>query len=118
MPKRSEPGNAIFHLLDDLLARRRHLEHENPPAERMQMRCGHLIGGILVDFASPSDRRFVPPEPERERMISWAAIRRRDAGERALTMVKRARERLILLLTVHLSMSPTEINQLNLAQVT
>ena len=35
-----------------------------------------------------------------------------------MTLVKRPRERLILLLAVHLRMSPAEINALNLSQVT
>lgn len=214
----------MFHVLDDLLAVRRHLERENLPAQRMQMSCGHLetpqgavpfivqtpfpaivqpradieraafarfgaempwpeehrgllgalqalvdapivylaeafvrvamhpeaclvtvgtqgkpgwtnqnsfapsvfdylesmagIGGLLVDFKCPFDRRFEPPEPENERAITWADIRRQGVGERALAMAKRPRERLILLLAIHLHMSPAEINKLNLAQVT
>jgi hypothetical protein len=39
-------------------------------------------------------------------------------GERALALVKRPRERLILLLASHLRMAPAEINKLNLARVT
>jgi len=199
MPKRTERGNALFHVLDDLLAVRRHLERENLPAQRMQMSCGNLetslgavpfivqtpfpaivqpradieraafaqfgaempwpedrcgllgslqarvdapivylaeafvrvvmdsdacivtvgtqgkpgwtnqncfapsafdylasmagIGGLLVDFACPFDRRFEPPEPENERAITWAHIRRQGVGERALAMAKRPRER-------------------------
>ena len=78
------------------------------------------IGGLLVHFACPFDRYAEPPEPkdEDERAITWAAIRRPGVGERALAMVKRPRERLILLLAAHLQMGPDEINKLNLAQVT
>jgi hypothetical protein len=45
-------------------------------------------------------------------------IRRRAVGECALSMIKRPRERLILLLAVHLKLSPREISGLNLRQVT
>lgn len=75
-------------------------------------------GGFLVDFVDPFERRFEPPEPENERVITWADIRRQGVGERALAMAKRPRERLILLLAIHLYMSPAEINKLNLSQVT
>ena len=224
MPKRTERGDALFHVLDDLLTVRRHLERENLPAERMQMSYGHLdtplgavpfivqtpfpalvhpsadgeraafaqfgaempwpeeycalleslhelvdapiiclaeafvrvamhpdecvvtlgtqgkpgwtnensfaqdtfdylesmsgIGGLLVNFACPYDRPLEPPEPEDEREITWWDIRRQGVGERALALAKRPRERLILLLAIHLHMSPAEINKLNLAQVT
>ncbi len=76
------------------------------------------IGGLLINFACPFDRRFEPPEPETERAITWADIRRQGVGERALALAKRPRERLILLLAIHLHMSPAEINKLNLSQVT
>ncbi len=75
-------------------------------------------GGVLVDFVCPFDRRFDPPEPENERAITWADIRRQGVGERALSMAKRPRERLILLLAIHLYMSSAEISKLNLLQVT
>ena len=42
MPKKTDHGNAFFHVLDGLLAVSRHLENENLPAQRMQMSCGHL----------------------------------------------------------------------------
>ena len=54
----------------------------------------------------------------KERAITWADIHRQGVGERALAMAKRPRERLILLLTIHLHMTPAEINKLNLPQVT
>ena len=78
------------------------------------------IGGLLVNFASSFDRPFQSPEPEPEDEggITWWDIRRQGVGERALALVKRPRERLILLLAIHLHMSPAEINKLNLAQVT
>ena len=76
------------------------------------------IGGFLVNFECPFDRHFEPPKPENERAITWAAIHKQGVGECALAMVKRPRERLILLLATHLRMAPAEINQLNLSQVT
>jgi hypothetical protein len=76
------------------------------------------IGGLLVNFADPFDRHFQPPEPEEEPGITWWDIRRKDVGECALALVKRPRERLILLLAIHQYMDPDEINKLNLAQVT
>ncbi len=76
------------------------------------------IGGFLVNFACPSDRHFEPPEPENERTVTWSAIHKKGVGESALAMVKRPRERLILLLAIHLRMSPDQINRLNLSQVT
>jgi len=224
MPKKTDHGNAFFHVLDGLLAVSRHLENENLPAQRMQMSCGHLdtlqgavpfivqtpfpaivqpradteraafarfgaeipwpeesrgllgllqalvdapivclaeafvrvvmhrdewvvtlgtrgkpgwtnrnsfapaafdylasmagIGGLLVNFACPFDRPLEPPEPEHKRATTWADIRSQGVGERALAMAKRPRERLILLLAIHLYMSPAEINKLNLSQVT
>ena len=76
------------------------------------------IGGLLVHFASPFDRHFESPEPEDERAITWADIHRQGMGECAPALAKRPRERLILLLAIHLHMSPVEINKLNLSQVT
>ena len=79
---------------------------------------GSSLPSLLVNLACPFDRRFKPPDPENEREITWADIRRRGVGERALAVAKRPRERLILLLAIHLYMSPAKINKLNLAQVT
>ncbi len=76
------------------------------------------IGGFLIHFADPFERPFEAPQPETEQPLTWADIRRPGVGERALTLIKRPRERLILLLAVHLRMSPAEINSLNLFQVT
>lgn len=225
MPKRTDREDGFFRVLDLLLALRRDIESENPPARRMQMRCDHLdtplgsipfiiltpftgilqvraeteratfaqfgserrwpqerrrlheslqglvetpivylaaafvrvvllhngtcvvtvgtrgkpgwsheshftpdvfdylealsgIGGCLVHIACPFDRDAEPPAPKDERAISWAAIHRPGVGERALAMVKHPRERLILMLAIHLHMDPDEINKLNLAQVT
>lgn len=76
-------------------------------------------GGVLVDFVSPFDHRFDPSEPETGRKtVTWSDIRGKEVGECALSMAKRPRERLILLLAVHLYMSPAEISKLNLSQVT
>lgn len=76
------------------------------------------IGGLLVKFADSFDRDVLPPEPQDERGITWWDIRRQGVGERALALVKRPRERLILFLAIHQHLSPAEINKLNLAQVT
>ena len=76
------------------------------------------VGGLLVHFADPFERPFEPPEPENEREITWASIHEQGVGERVLAMIKRPRERLILLLAIHQHMSPAEINGLNLSQVT
>ncbi len=76
------------------------------------------IGGFLVNFECPFDRHSEPHEPENEREVTRADIHEQGVGERALSMVKRPRERLILLLAIHQCLSPTEINDLNLSQVT
>lgn len=76
------------------------------------------IGGFLVWFESPFERPVAPVEPDTEKTTSWMDIRRRAVGECALSMIKRPRERLILLLGVHLKLSPKEISGLNLSQVT
>lgn len=76
------------------------------------------IGGCLVRFESRFDRPVASTRPDTEQTISWMDIRRQAVGESALSLVKRPRERLILLLAVYLDMSPTEINGLNLSQVT
>lgn len=75
------------------------------------------IGGCLVRFESRFDR-LEPAKPDTEPAISWMNIRRQAVGESALSMVKRPRERLILLLAIHLKLSPKEISGLNLRQVT
>lgn len=75
------------------------------------------IGGCLVHIACPFDPDAERPAPKDERAISWVAIHRPGVGERALAMVKRPRERLILMLAIHLHMDPDEIDKLNLAQV-
>lgn len=77
-------------------------------------------GGVLVDFAESFERRSGPPEPgpEKKREAHWADIRGKRVGERALALAKQPRDRLILLLAVRLCMTPAEIGQLNLSQVT
>ena len=75
-------------------------------------------GGCLVDVVDPFEREREPPAPETARAITWADIHGKGVAEHALTLVKRPRERLILLLASHLHMSPDAINTLNLAQVT
>ncbi len=73
------------------------------------------VGGCLVHFADPFERPFeaLQPQPDNEQTLTWADIHRKGVGERALVLVKRARERLILRLAVHLRMSPAEINARN-----
>lgn len=76
------------------------------------------IGGCLVWFEDWFERPVAPAEPDTEKTISWMDIRRQTVGECALSMIKRPREPLILLLAVHLKLSPKEISGLNLSQVT
>lgn len=75
------------------------------------------IGGVLVYFSDPDERVRAAPASEEE-TVTWMDIRRQAVGEAALALAKRPRERLILLLAIHLHMGPSEINALNLAQVT
>jgi hypothetical protein len=75
------------------------------------------IGGILVHFGDPFERSAGLPEPKEEREITRTAIYKRGVGEHVLAMVKRPRERLILMLAIYLHIDPDEINELNLAQV-
>ena len=76
------------------------------------------IGGLLIHFECPFDRPVEPAEQGTKRAITWRAIYRQGVGERALALAKRPRERLILLLAIHMRMTPAEINKLNLSQVT
>jgi hypothetical protein len=76
------------------------------------------VGGVLVHFGDPFERYAGPPEPKEEREITWMDIYGRGVGQPVLAMVKRPRERLILMLAIYLHMGPEEINKLNLAQVT
>lgn len=69
MPKKNHRVNAYFHLLDDLLSARRHLERENLPAQRMQMSCGHLdtpLGTVPIIVQTPFPA-IVQPRAEIER---------------------------------------------------
>ncbi|MFC1610389.1 hypothetical protein ACFL6C_05480 [Myxococcota bacterium] len=75
------------------------------------------VGGVLIDFAELFERRFEPRPSENERAITWMDIHISEVGRRALAMTKHPRDRLILLLAVHLHMSPTEISRLNLSQI-
>ncbi len=56
MGKRIDNNNALFRVLDQVLAIRRHLEGENLPAQRMQMSCGHLetpLGAVPIIVQTP-----------------------------------------------------------------